>query len=159
MEHARHVVRVLFVLLVAIVAIVLGRTVLVPKSYGMYGAYRYDNVAEQAKARLPQHGGAAACAGCHDDRVKAVAKGVHGRVSCEVCHGPLGQHVADGAVVAAMRVDRSFTLCSRCHRKVEGRPEAFPQVVLEHHVREQGAASSLEGKVCLECHDPHSPKL
>jgi hypothetical protein len=159
MEHARHVVRVLFVLLVAIVVIVLGRTLLVPKSYGMYGAYRYDNVAEQAKARTPQHGGAAACAGCHDDRVKALAQGVHGGVSCEVCHGPVARHVNEGAVIAEMRADRSFTLCSRCHRKVEGRPGAFPQVVLEQHVREQGATSRLEGKVCLECHDPHSPKL
>jgi len=159
MEHARHVVRVLFVLLVAIVAIVLGRTVLVPKSYGMYGAYRYDNVAEQARARPPQHGGAAACAACHEDRVKALAAGVHGKVSCEVCHAPLARHVAEGAVHAEMHVDRSFTLCSRCHRKVEGRPGAFPQVVLEQHVREQGADSRLEGKVCLECHDPHSPRL
>jgi hypothetical protein len=128
---------------VAIVAIVLGRTVLVPRSYGMYGAYRHDNVAEQAKARTPQHGGAAACAECHADRAKALAGGLHARVSCEVCHGPLARHAREGAVVAEMGADRSFTLCSRCHRKVEGRPGSFPQVVLEQHVREQGADSRL----------------
>jgi hypothetical protein len=159
MEHARHVLRALFVLLLALVAIVLGRTLLVPKSYGLYGAYRHDNVAEQANARVPQHGGAASCADCHEERSKAVAGGQHRKVSCEVCHGPLGRHVKDGDVVAAMSVDRSFTLCARCHRRILGRPEKFPQVVLEQHVRDQGASSSLEGKVCLECHDPHSPKL
>jgi recombinational DNA repair protein (RecF pathway) len=50
--------------------------------------------------------------------------------------------------------DRSFTLCARCHRKIAGRPASFKQVVLEQHVEVK-----VEGKVCLECHDPHSPKL
>ena len=154
MEHARHVFRILFVLLVAIVAIVLGRSFLVPASYGLYGPYRFDNVAEQAAVRPPLHGGAASCGECHEDRLKAVSAGVHRGVSCEVCHAPLGRHVKGGDVVAPMAVDRSFTLCARCHRKIDGRPAAFPQVVLEQHVQ-----GGLEGRVCLECHDPHSPKL
>lgn len=154
MEHGRHVFRVLFVLLLAIVVIVVGRALLIPKSYGLYGPYRFDNVAEQASVRPPLHGGAASCAMCHDDRAKVHAAGAHKAVSCEICHGPLGTHVKDGDVVAKMNVDRSFTLCARCHRKILGRPEKFPQVVLSQHVQ-----SPLEGKVCLECHDPHSPKL
>jgi hypothetical protein len=135
------------------VAIVLGRSFLVPPSYGLYGPYRFDNVAEQASIRPPLHGGAASCGECHEDRSKAVAAGGHRTVSCEVCHAPLGKHVRGGDVVAPMAVDRSFTLCARCHRKIDGRPAAFPQVVLEQHV--QGA---LEGRVCLDCHDPHAPK-
>ena len=154
MEHARHVFRVVFVLLLALVAFVLGRSLLVPKSYAMYGPYRFDNVAEQARARPPLHGGAASCAACHADRAKKVAAGVHAHVSCEICHAPLGLHVRDGARVAAMRVDRSYGLCARCHRKLDGRPAKFPQVVLEQHV--QGA---LGADACLDCHDPHSPKL
>jgi hypothetical protein len=51
-------------------------------------------------------------------------------------------------------VDRSYTLCARCHRKVDGRPEAFPQVDLDEHV-----SGPVEGAICLTCHDPHSPKL
>lgn len=159
MEHARHVFRVLLVLLVAITAVVLGRALLIPRSYGLYGAYRHDNVAEQASARTPLHGGKQACAECHDDRSAALAKGAHGAVSCEVCHAPLGTHVRKGDLVAEMRVDRSFTLCARCHRKIDGRPATFPQVVLEQHVVEQQAPGPLGGKICLECHDPHSPKL
>ncbi len=154
MEHGRHVFRVLFVLLIAIVAIVVGRQLLIPKSYGLYGPYRFDNVAEQASVRAPVHGGAASCAQCHDDKAKVHSTGAHKGVSCEICHGPLGKHVKDGDVVAKPSIDRSFTLCARCHRKILGRPEKFPQVVLSQHVQ-----SPLEGKVCLECHDPHSPKL
>ena len=158
MEHARHVFRVIFVLLLALVAFVLGRSWLVPKSFGMYGSYRFDNVAEQAAIRSPVHAGAAACAECHDDKSKKIGAGVHKRVSCEICHGPLGIHVRDGELLADMPIDRSFTLCARCHRKILGRPEKFPQVVLEQHVQQMGPAK-LEGKVCLDCHDPHSPKL
>jgi hypothetical protein len=153
MEHARHVFRVLFVLLLAIVVIVVGRAFLVPASYGLYGPYRFDNVAEQASVRPPLHGGAVSCGECHEDRSKAVAAGAHRAVSCEVCHAPLGRHVKGGDVVAPMSVDRSFTLCARCHRKIDGRPAAFPQVVLEQHVQ-----GDLESGVCLGCHDPHSPK-
>lgn len=154
MEHGRHVFRVLFVLLLAIAVIMVGRSLLVPKSYGMYGPYRYDNVTEQANVRAPLHGGAASCTDCHAERAKAHAGGSHKVVSCEICHGALGHHVKDGKVVARMGVDQSFTLCARCHRKVLGRPEKFPQVVLSQHVE-----SKLEGRVCLDCHDPHSPKL
>lgn len=154
MEHARHVFRVVFVLLLAIVAIVVGRTLLMPRSYGVYGPYRFDNVAEQANVRPPSHGGQDSCAACHAPRAKVHAAGAHKPVSCEICHGPLGKHVKDGKVIAKMPVVESFTLCARCHRKILGRPEKFPQVVLSQHVQ-----SRLEGKVCLECHDPHSPKL
>jgi hypothetical protein len=158
MEHSRHVFRVIFVLLLALVAFVVVRSLLVPKSFGLYGSYRYDNVPEQAAVRPPLHGGAASCDDCHDERAKKKAAGAHKSVSCEICHGPLGRHVKDGDVVAKAAIDRSFTLCARCHRKIEGRPEKFPQVALEQHVHQQGPAK-LEGKVCLECHDPHSPKL
>jgi formate-dependent nitrite reductase cytochrome c552 subunit len=154
MEHARHVFRVLLVLLVGIVVVVIGRSFLIPKSYGTYGPYRFDNVAEQASARPPLHGGASACADCHEERAAPLAKGKHASVSCEVCHGPLGKHVKDGDVVAKPAVDRSVRLCAYCHRKIDGRPASFPQVVIEKHVD-----GGLGPKGCLDCHDPHSPKL
>jgi hypothetical protein len=154
MEHARHVFRVLFVLLVAVVVVVLGRSLLVPRSYGLYGPYRFDNVAEQASVRPPLHGGARSCGECHAERLAGLSAGAHRTVNCEVCHAPLGRHVRDGALVAPMPVDRSFELCARCHAKIEGRPAAFPQIVLAQHM--DGATT---GRACLECHDPHSPKL
>jgi cytochrome c553 len=71
MEHARHVFRVVLVLVVVISAVVLTRGFLVPKSYGDYGAYRGDNVAEQAAIRPPRHGGPASCAPCHAKEAEA----------------------------------------------------------------------------------------
>lgn len=153
MESARHVFRVSLLLLVVVVAVVLGRSLLVPRSYGLYGSYRHDNVAEQMRARAPLHGGAASCAACHAERAKVVTAGSHRAVSCEICHGALGVHVKAGAKTAAMPVDRTPALCARCHRRIDGRPEKFPQIALAQH---QGG---VENTACLECHDPHSPKL
>lgn len=159
MEHARHVFRALLVLVVVVVAISLGRGFLIPKSFGLHGPYRFDNVAEQRSIRPPQHGGAQSCAECHSAQSEKRAAGRHATVSCEVCHGPLALHVTGGKQVAAMPIDPSFALCARCHRKILGRPEAFPQVTLDSHIREQGTDGPVQGRVCLDCHDPHSPKL
>lgn len=152
MEHARHVFRALLVLFVLTVVLFLGRALIVPKSYGMYGPYRYDNVAEQANARAPLHGGVRSCGECHAKRLEALTKGAHKNVSCEICHGPVGRHAQAGKVVAAAAIDRSVQACGRCHRKIDGRPAGFKQVVLDQHV--PGGAS---GNACLDCHDPHSP--
>ena len=153
MEHARHVFRAALLLVVVVTVVILGRALLVPHTYGMYGAYRFANVAEQASIRKPVHAGPQACAQCHPAIALKRSQGAHRNVSCEVCHAPLAVHVADGTPVGDMPIDRSFTLCARCHRRILGRPARFPQVVLEQHV-----PGPVEGKVCLDCHDPHSPK-
>jgi len=157
MEHARHVFRAVLVLVVALAAVSIGRGFLVPRSYGLHGPYRYDNVKEQMAVRAPRHGGAASCAPCHAEKAAKRTAGAHRNVSCEICHAPLSRHVAEGKRTEAMPIDRSYLLCARCHRKVLGRPEKFPQVALEQHLSEMGAGPA-EGKVCLDCHDPHSPK-
>ena len=154
MEHARHVFRALLVLVVIVVAISLGRGFLIPRSFGLHGPYRADNVAEQMAVRPPQHAGPEACAACHAAQAEKRLAGSHKAVSCEVCHAPLALHVTAGKKAEAMPVDRSFTLCARCHRRILGRPEKFPQVVLEQHVQ-----GPVQGQVCLDCHDAHSPKL
>lgn len=159
MEHARHVFRALLVLLVVVVAVSLGRGFLKPKSYGQFGSYRGENVGEQMSVRPPRHGGAASCSECHAAQAEKRAAGRHQDVSCEICHGPLAVHVVAGKQVAPMPKDPSFALCARCHRKILGRPEKFPQVALEQHVRDMGGAVPVGGRVCLDCHDPHSPKL
>ena len=153
MEHARHVFRVALVLVVLLAIGLVARGLLVPKSYGLVGPYRHDNVLEQMNVRSPVHGGAAACGDCHADEFAKRAGGSHRAVSCEICHGPLARHVKGDGSIEAPIVERSYTLCARCHRKILGRPASFPQIVLEEHVK-----GPVEGKVCLGCHDPHSPK-
>jgi len=153
MEHARHVFRVALVLVVVLAAVFLARGFLVPQSFGLYGPYRYGNVIEQMNVRKPAYAGAVGCGDCHADRLKKLLAGSHKTVNCEVCHAPLAFHVKENGEVVAAPVDRSFTLCARCHRKILGRPERFPQVVLEQHVN-----GPPEGEICIQCHDPHSPK-
>jgi len=157
MEHARHVFRAIILLVVVVAVVSIGRGFLVPKSYGLHGAYRHDNVKEQMEVRAPRHGGVAACGACHAAEAERRAAGAHKTVNCEVCHGPVSRHAADGKRIAAADVDRSYLLCARCHRKVLARPEKFPQVVLEQHVKDMGADGPVEGKICLDCHHPHSP--
>ncbi|HZY04383.1 MAG TPA: cytochrome C [Anaeromyxobacteraceae bacterium] len=154
MEHARHVFRVALLLIAGLAVVSIGRTLLVPRSYGLYGPYRYDNVAEQMTIREPVHGGPAACGECHEKEFKKRAAGKHKTVSCEVCHAPKAYHVRADGSMESMPIDRSFGLCARCHRKIPGRPAKFPQVVLEQHLN-----GPPEGDACIQCHDAHSPAL
>ncbi len=154
MEHARHVFRVVLLLIAGLVVFSLGRTLLVPKSFGLYGPYRFDNVAEQMKIREPAFAGPAACGECHEAEFKKRAAGKHKTVSCEVCHAPKAVHVKADGTFEPMPIDRSFGLCARCHRKILGRPAKFPQVVLEQHVN-----GPVDGPICITCHDAHSPAM
>lgn len=157
MEHTKHVFRALLLLTAFIVAYVLVRGFFVPKSYGKYGSYRYDNVLEQRDQPLV-HGAVDACQGCHKAVWEKRAKGKHSAVPCESCHAPLATHAAAGKRIAAMARDPSFNQCGRCHRKLASRPAAIiKQVVLEEHVTNQG--ETLQGNVCIGCHDAHSPQL
>jgi hypothetical protein len=151
MEHARHIFRVLFALVVLIAGFIVFRTYMVPNSYGFYGPYRFDNVAEQA-ARAPRHGGPESCQKCHPKEYGKRLAGVHKTVSCEVCHGAVAKHADKDKRIAPMPMEKTYRLCARCHAKLDSRPKEFPQVKLEEHVTDK-----LEGGVCLDCHDPHDP--
>ncbi len=157
MEHSKHVFRVALLLTIGIVTYVLGRSFLIPKSYGMYGDYRFDNVAEQRDKPLV-HGSPDACLGCHKPQAEKRAGGKHATVPCEDCHAPLSTHASAGKKIAPMVIDRSYTLCVRCHMKMVSRPTGvIAQVVPEDHVTKQG--EKLTGQVCIGCHDSHSPKM
>ena len=156
MEHTKHVFRAGLLLVAVIVTYVLGRGLLVPDSFGMYGHYRYRDVLEQ-RERAPVHGAPDSCKDCHGEVFDKRTAGKHATVPCEDCHAPLATHVAGGKHAAAMRIERSFALCVRCHRTMISRPAVVRQVVPEEHVEKRG--ERLAGKVCMECHDPHAPEL
>jgi hypothetical protein len=157
MEHTKHVFRVLLLLAAFIVTYILVRGFFVPKSFGRYGHYRYDNVLEQRHQPLV-HGTVDGCRGCHEQIWAKRAKGKHAVVPCEDCHAPLSTHAAAGKRIAAMVKDPSYKLCVRCHRKLPNRPAAvIRQVVPEEHVTSQG--ETLQGNVCVGCHDVHSPQM
>ncbi len=154
MEHAKHIIRAVLLLVLAAVMFVLVRYTLIPESFGDYGHYRFNSVAEYA-AQEAKHGAPDACNDCHDEQTEARAAGKHATVSCEVCHAPLATHVLDDAWVAAMTVRRSTELCGWCHQKLVARPATMPQVHMTNHVIEKDG--DLTESACLECHDAHNP--
>jgi len=124
----------------------IARHFLVPASFGEYGWYRGDALAEIATAPSPTYAGRAACAECHDDILEILNKGGHRSISCESCHGPSATHAGDPTLSPAKIEDRSF--CVRCHAANPSRPAGFPQVEPREHA---------EGRTCVECHQPHEP--
>ena len=154
--HAKHVFRAAILLLVVVIAMVLGRSLFVPPTWGEFGWYRGSAVAEH-QAKPVRHGGDESCATCHDVEYADHAAGVHAAVQCELCHGPVALHVdlEEGELLAEMPVRRNRELCELCHRKLEARPADFPQIEVREHLVSNGA--ELTSDACFDCHDPHSP--
>jgi Cytochrome c7 and related cytochrome c len=147
-KDAEHLFRLAAVFLVGFVLFLIARGLLVPKSFGQYGHYRGDAIAEIA-ARPVSYAGHQVCEGCHTEVFDVKSKGVHKAVACESCHGPLAAHADDPAAVQPEKLDTA-KLCVRCHQENVAKPKAFPQVVAQEH---------SGGAACNSCHQPHSPAM
>lgn len=123
------------------------RGFLVPKSFGQYGHYRGNAIAEIA-ARPIHFAGHQACVTCHADIQQMKQSGMHAQVNCEACHGPLAKHADDPSVQPA-KLDTAI-LCVRCHAATAAKPKGFPQVAALDH---------SNGLPCETCHKPHSPAI
>ncbi|MEI6575245.1 MAG: cytochrome c3 family protein [Bacteroidota bacterium] len=139
----RHVVA----LAVFIALFLLVRSYLVPASFGKYGHYRGDALAENA-ARIPKYSGQDSCSDCHSKIVDAKALDVHAGLACETCHGPGDIHVHKARNTPMPKVGtRNF--CGICHEKNKAkRKENIPQLAMAKHYPE---------KNCIDCHNPHAP--
>jgi predicted CXXCH cytochrome family protein len=97
--------------------------------------------------------GTAACADCHDERVKDFKGATHSwlrhddgtNIACESCHGPGSLHVESGGERhTIINPRKSPETCFQCHLDKRGEfslPHSHPL---------------LAGKVsCADCHDPH----
>jgi hypothetical protein len=118
----------------------------VPRSFGEYGHYRGNAIAEIA-ARPINYAGHQACETCHADIVDKKKDGKHAQVNCEACHGPLAKHADDPSVQPA-KLDAAV-LCVRCHAASSAKPKGFAQVTDDHS----------SGLPCETCHQPHSPAI
>jgi len=164
----RHIVRLLLVMAVVALAAVTAKIYFTDPSYGLYGRYRGDAVAEIA-ADEPLYKGSSYCQSCHGAQHSEWSAGVHKVVNCETCHGaavghPAGKQPAAPAgkglhgVIAAGRQENvkliippdSVKLCTLCHEKMPGRPATQRQIVVSSHAGTQQ---------CIVCHNPHSPRL
>jgi hypothetical protein len=135
----------LFLLAVAIVgSYAVARYFLTPPSFGQYGWYRGEALAEVA-SRDPVFAGKKSCEECHSDQYQKLLKFEHKTLSCEGCHGP-GQAHADNPDV---KIDiLNYGHCVRCHEAIPARPKWHKQITSKDH---------YPGSKCTECHVPHSP--
>ena len=148
LKDAEHLLRLVAVFCAGIVLFFILRAVFVPKSFGKYGPYRGDALAEIA-ARPIAYAGHKACEDCHSEVVDVKKSGKHVGVNCEACHGPLEKHVEDPVSVVPQLPDTSV-LCPRCHEANIAKPKGFPQVVSSDH---------SAGQPCKTCHQPHKPSI
>jgi protein-arginine kinase activator protein McsA len=147
-KDAGHLFRLAAVFVIGILAFLGIRAVLVPKSFGQYGHYRGDALAEVA-ARPVSFAGHQACEDCHTDVLEKKKSGRHAHVNCEACHGALEKHANDPGSVQPAKLDTAV-LCVRCHEANIAKPKGFPQVASADH---------SNGMPCDTCHQPHSPAI
>ena len=147
-KDSGHLFRLAAVFVAGLAAFVVIRGLLVPRSFGQYGHYRGDAIAEIA-ARPISYAGHAACNDCHADALAKKSSGKHAHIACEACHGALAKHIEDPASVQPAKLDAAV-LCARCHQKDIAKPVGFPQVQADEH---------SAGIPCDTCHQPHSPVI
>ncbi len=165
----RHILRLILLMGVFGVVAIGAKVYFTDKSFGRYGHYRADSVAEIA-ADTPIYRGAAYCQACHGERFNEWSAGAHRVVTCETCHGAAGIHPVKNAapapadrrthdLIASARYTQvtgpavprdTVKLCTLCHERMPARPAAQPQIEVSRHA---GAAP------CITCHNPHSPRI
>ena len=155
MTHSKHYFRAGGIVVGGFFAFLIVRAFLMPKSFGQYGHYRADNVAEQ-RAKPLAFGAISACGECHAEQAMIHGKGKHQTVQCQNCHAPLAVHIQEGVFQEPMPINRLAALCLRCHGELPSRPEGFPQIDVKKHLGGMAPEGPSEG-VCLRCHRPHDP--
>ncbi len=165
----KHIVRLIILVGVFGMAFIGAKVYMTPESFGIYGHYRADSVAEIAAA-TPIYQGPEYCKSCHSKRHAEWTANIHKAVTCETCHGAAGLH-PDGKpptpadtrthnLIASGRYKQlnnklsiptnTVELCTLCHEKMPARPAAQRQIKVSKHAGTQQ---------CIVCHNPHSPKI
>lgn len=108
------------------------------------------------------------CASCHTTGFEKNGRqsdmeGISGRwvyeaVQCEECHGPGGDHAANGNR-SAIRIERTIGLCGKCHVRGPREKILAKDGFVEHHEQyNEYLASPHAGEIkCIDCHNPHLP--
>ena len=146
-KDAGHLFRLAAIFVAGLLTFLVVRSFIVPRSFGEYGHYRGNAIAEIA-ARPIRFAGHQTCEACHADIRAIKENGKHAHVNCEACHGPLAKHADDPSFDPGK--PNTAVLCVRCHAASAAKPKSFPQV---------DAAVHSGGLACQTCHQPHNPLL
>jgi hypothetical protein len=144
----QHVLRMAAVFTVGLATFLFWRSWMVPADFGTLGHFRAGAIVE-ASARTPRFAGQASCVSCHDEAQQVRATSSHATVSCEACHGPLGDHARGESDAAPIRPSTRAT-CLTCHTSRVGMPAAFPRIIPREHA---------ESGPCTDCHTAHAPAI
>jgi len=146
-----HVLRPLYVILAIVGLILVARTMVVPKDFGvqergyMYGWYRKANE-EEWKAFKVKYQGKEYCQTCHAEEEQQVNASRHKTIECENCHGPAVEHPAEPQKLI---LDRSRELCIRCHTYL-----SYP-TSKRSEIKGIDPDQHNPGGECVGCHNPH----
>lgn len=159
-KYNTHLIRLIIALIVLGVAAFFARKIFTPESMGQYGHYRGDDIVDQRNVPV-KFGTNDSCFQCHKPIRRIHKKGVHKSVSCEICHGPYGDHIADGKKTGTLPVIKGqdiTNLCLRCHNKIiQARPRTSIKVVaMPEHLEERNVRIDHS---CDQCHMVHDPLL
>ncbi len=129
-----------------------------PDSFGVYGPYRADAIAEEALVPI-RHGTNESCFQCHPYEAKNHKKGLHKTISCEFCHGTYADHVENNKKIGTLPVKKEkeiTTLCLRCHNtEIKARKEeVIKTVAMPNHLKDQKVKLTHN---CNQCHYVHAP--
>jgi hypothetical protein len=145
MKMPPQILRLILLTLGIVGSYLVARAFLTPVSFGEYGWYRGNALAEVA-ARTPVYAGKQACEECHSEVLRKFAdkQNPHQPLSCEACHGVSREHSINPDVLP---VKLTGSHCIRCHEANPSRPKWLKQIVVKEHY----------GANCPECHVPHQP--
>ena len=148
--------RLSLILLLIIIIVLVTRFIVLPDSWGEHGYYRANYINEEANKSLI-YGTNDSCKSCHEEIYDMKKQSTHERLSCEVCHAPVSEHVKNGQKFKDMLVSKhenQTELCLKCHQNVQGRPEKFPMIDFPKHLEEQNVKTTHD---CNQCHTVHDP--
>ncbi len=109
----------------------------------------YGGIAEVSASQRNE-----SCQSCHEDDLKEFKKLKHKQLSCESCHGALGDHARDGRKIAVAVIDRERGQCLNCHAPLPNKPRGFSQFTTDENRKHEKLEA---GAACLKCHDAHDP--
>ena len=159
-KYNSHLIKLVIAMIVFGVAALIARKVFTPESMGQYGHYRGADIEDQKNIAIRLQTNES-CFQCHKPIRRIHKAGVHNTVSCEVCHGPYGDHVENGRKIGTLPVKRGqdiIPLCLRCHNQIiQARPrESIKMVGMPQHLQEKNVRIDHS---CAQCHMVHDPLL